>query len=81
MFNELVESCVTQRATNRSWAVIASVASQIVVLSLLILVPFIYTQALPKTLLTSFLLAPVPRARVVRGEPMKGSQQPHQPHS
>jgi periplasmic protein TonB len=81
MFNELVESCVTKRAGNRSWALIASGAGQSIVLSLLILAPLIYTQALPKTLLTSFLLAPVPPARVVRGESMKRLPQPHQLHS
>jgi protein TonB len=60
MFNELIESSKEKKKTNTSWSVIVSVIVQISVLSLLILIPLIYTQALPKAMLSTLLVAPPP---------------------
>lgn len=76
MFSELVESCANKKSTNKSWTVMASGAVEFVVLSLLMLAPLIYTQALPKALLSSMILAPTAPARVVRGEPARRLPQP-----
>lgn len=59
MFDELVES--TQRKkTNKVWSVWLSAGVEIAVLGILILIPLIYTSALPKTLMSTFLVAPPP---------------------
>jgi protein TonB len=60
MFDELVESSVVKKKTNTGWAVIVSTAVQVCVLVVLILIPLIYTQALPKAMLTTLLIAPPP---------------------
>jgi protein TonB len=60
VFNELVESSSEKKSTNTSWSVIVSAMIQIVVLSVLILIPLIYTQALPKAMLATLLVAPPP---------------------
>lgn len=60
MFEELLESSVKRKKTNQGWTVILSAAIQILVLVILILVPLIYTEALPKTALTTLLVAPPP---------------------
>jgi len=46
--------------TNKSWTVILSFLGQIVVIVIAILIPMIYFDALPKSQLTSFLVAPPP---------------------
>ena len=51
MFDELVESSAVRKKTNTGWAVILSTVVQVGVLVVLILIPLIYTQALPKALL------------------------------
>ena len=60
MFDELVESSVVRKKTNTGWAVILSTIVQVSVLLVLILIPLIYTQALPKAMLTTLLVAPPP---------------------
>jgi protein TonB len=60
MFDELVESAAVKKKTNTSWAVTLSVAAQTLVLLILILIPLIYTQALPKAMLSTLLIAPPP---------------------
>jgi len=60
MFDDLVESSVTPKRTNKSWTVILSAVIQGGILFVLILIPLIYTEALPKQLLTTFLVAPAP---------------------
>jgi periplasmic protein TonB len=60
MFNELIESTSEKKKTNTSWSVIVSAIVQISVLSVLILIPLIYTQALPTAMLTTLLVAPPP---------------------
>jgi len=60
MFDELVESSVVRKKTNKGWAVILSTMVQVLVLLVLVLIPLIYTQALPKAMLTTLLVAPPP---------------------
>jgi protein TonB len=60
MFDELVESSVVKKKTNTGWAVIISTLVQVGFLVVLILIPLIYTQALPKAMLTTLLVAPPP---------------------
>ena len=60
MFDDLVESSVVKKKTNTGWAVFLSTLIQVVVLIVLILIPLIYTQALPKAMLTTLLIAPPP---------------------
>ena len=60
MFDELVESSAVKKKTNKSWAVTLSVVVQTLILLVLILIPLIYTQALPKAMLSTLLIAPPP---------------------
>jgi periplasmic protein TonB len=61
MFEEMVESTVGgKKKTNKSWTVFLSMLFQVGFLAILILIPLIYTEALPKTLMSSILLAPPP---------------------
>jgi len=60
MFDDLVESSVVKKKTNKGWTIILSTIVQVGVLVVLILIPLIYTQALPKAMLTTLLVAPPP---------------------
>jgi periplasmic protein TonB len=60
MFDDLVVSSVTRKKTNNSWTVALSAIIQASILAILVLIPLIYTEALPKALLTTFLVAPPP---------------------
>jgi protein TonB len=60
MFDDLVVSSVNPKRTNASWTMIISTIVQAGLLGILILIPLIYTEALPKETLTSFLVAPAP---------------------
>lgn len=60
MFEEMVVSNPKSKRTNKPWTVIVSMILQIGFLAILILIPLIYTEALPKTLMSSILLAPPP---------------------
>src|SRR6516225_3420357 len=61
MFEEMVESTTgNKKKTNKPWTVFLSMGIQVVFLGILILIPLIYTEALPKTLMSSILLAPPP---------------------
>src|SRR5437867_10901443 len=46
--------------TNRTWTVMVSFISQMLLIGVAILIPMIYFDALPKGQLTSFLVAPPP---------------------
>jgi periplasmic protein TonB len=60
MFDQLVES-TNKKKTNKVWSVWLSAGVQALILLVLILIPLIYTSALPKELLNStFLAAPPP---------------------
>jgi len=60
MFEEMVVSTSTNKKTNKPWTVVISMICQVLFLAILILIPLIYTEALPKTLMSSILLAPPP---------------------
>ncbi len=60
MFDQLVES-TNRKKTNKVWSFWLSAGIQALILFVLILIPLIYTSALPKALLNStFLAAPPP---------------------
>lgn len=46
--------------TNKSWTVIVSFIGQCLMIGVAVLIPLIYTDSLPRTQLTSFLVAPPP---------------------
>src|SRR5580704_16107277 len=54
------QSFVGTAKTNKSWSVFLSFGAQILVLVVVILIPLIYTDTLPRAQLTSFLVAPPP---------------------
>lgn len=60
MFDELVESSPVKKKTKTGWAFVLSTILQSIFVGILILIPLIYTEALPKTVLTTFLVAPPP---------------------
>ncbi len=59
MFEEMVVS-TTMKKTNKPWTMVVSMIFQVLFLAILILIPLIYTEALPRTLMSSILLAPPP---------------------
>lgn len=59
MFDQLVES-TDKKKTAKVWSVWLSALIQALILGILILIPLIYTSALPKALMTTFLVAPPP---------------------
>ncbi len=60
MFDELVECNPISKRTNKPWTIALSTVVQVGLLGILILIPLIYTEALPKTMLTTLLVAPPP---------------------
>lgn len=60
MFDQLVVSSAIATSTNKPWTVALSALSQSLLLGLLVLVPLIYTEALPNALLKTFIVAPPP---------------------
>lgn len=62
MFNELVVSGARGdlARTHKPWSIGLSVMIQAAILGAMLLIPLIYTQVLPKTMLTTFLVAPPP---------------------
>jgi protein TonB len=60
MFDDLVECSPIRKRTNTPWAVFVSTCVQIGLLGILVLIPLIYTEALPRTMLTTLLVAPPP---------------------
>ena len=60
MFNELVESCVAKSATKKTYGIALSAFVQSVALVVLLVIPLIYTQALPGKVLGRFLVVPPP---------------------
>jgi periplasmic protein TonB len=59
MFDQLVVSGEMQK-THKPWSVALSAIVQSLILGVLILIPLIYTEALPKGMLNTFLVAPAP---------------------
>jgi periplasmic protein TonB len=60
MFDQMVVSSVHGSKTHKPWTVALSMIVQILVVGVLILIPLIYTEALPKAMLSTFLVAPPP---------------------
>lgn len=60
MFDEMVLSSPNPKKTNKPWTVLVSMIFQVLFLSILILIPLIYTEALPKTMMATMLTAPPP---------------------
>ena len=60
MFDDLLESTVVKKKTNKSWTVLVSTIVQATFLGILVLIPLIYTEALPKAMLSTLLVAPPP---------------------
>lgn len=60
MFDDLVISSVNPKRTNSWWTVTLSTIIQVAIVIVMILIPLIYTEALPKQMLTTFLVAPAP---------------------
>jgi periplasmic protein TonB len=60
MFDDLVISSAQPKRTKTWWTVLLSTAVQIGIVIVMILIPLIYTEALPKQMLTTFLVAPAP---------------------
>ena len=60
MFDQLVVSSATPSKTNKNWAIAVSAMGQTVLLGMLILVPLIYTEALPNAMLKTLIIAPPP---------------------
>ncbi|HUO34044.1 MAG TPA: energy transducer TonB [Candidatus Acidoferrum sp.] len=60
MFEDMVVSGANVKKTNTRWTVFVSTGIQAIILGILILIPLIYTEALPKAMLTTFLVAPPP---------------------
>jgi|SRR5580704_4796197 protein TonB len=60
MFDQLVVSSAHPTKTHKSWTVALSAIVQSIILGILILIPLIYTEALPKGMLNTFLVAPAP---------------------
>ncbi|HXJ17714.1 MAG TPA: TonB family protein [Candidatus Polarisedimenticolia bacterium] len=60
MFDQLVVSSVQGSKTNKPWTVALSAIIQFVIIGILILIPLIYTEALPTGMLSTFLVAPAP---------------------
>ena len=60
MFEEMVISSPNPKKTNKPWTVVVSMIFQVAFLGILILIPLIYTEALPKTMMATMLTAPPP---------------------
>src|SRR5260221_4974401 len=60
MFEELLVSNPYETRTKQRWTVLVSLVFQVTFLGILLLIPLIYTQALPKAMLATLLVAPPP---------------------
>src|ERR1700693_866144 len=60
MFDDLVESTAVGKKSNPGWGMVVTALVQVVIVGILILIPLIYTQALPKAYLSTLLVAPPP---------------------
>jgi protein TonB len=59
MFDQLVVSGEMQK-THKPWAAALSAIIQTIIIGVIILIPLIYTEALPRGMLNTFLVAPAP---------------------
>jgi protein TonB len=54
------ETFVDSKQSRKTWLVVVSFIGQIFLVFLLVLIPLVYTDSLPRAQLTSFLVAPPP---------------------
>lgn len=71
MFDELVVSSVVPVRTSKRWTVVLSAIGQSILLALLILIPLMYTNALPNALLRTMIVVPRPPAEAPK--PLRGA--------
>jgi periplasmic protein TonB len=60
MFDDMVESTSKRGQGKKTWTLIVSAVFQVSLLAVLLLIPLIYTEALPKAMLSTMLVAPPP---------------------
>lgn len=60
MFEDSLIESSGRIKTKRGWATTVTVVLQFMLVGVLILIPLIYTEALPKSMITTFLVAPPP---------------------
>jgi protein TonB len=60
MFDYMLESSLARRGKRNPWAYLLSLVVQSIVMGVMILIPLLYTEALPKQELLGFLVAPPP---------------------
>lgn len=60
MFDDLVLSGAGTKKTHSGWTIFLSTLLQVTILGIMILIPLIYTEALPKAMLATMLVAPPP---------------------
>ena len=60
MFDELFESTAVKKKSNKSMTVFVSTLAQATILCVFMLIPLMYTEALPKAMLATLLIAPPP---------------------
>src|SRR6185437_3727835 len=60
MFEDMVVSSSNPTKTNKPWTVVLSMLFQVLFLGVLLMIPLIYTEALPKTMMSTLLVAPPP---------------------
>jgi protein TonB len=60
MFDQIIVPCGRPSRTDKRWTVMLSAIGQSVLLSLLVLEPLVYTEALPNGMLKTILVAPPP---------------------
>jgi protein TonB len=60
MFSQLIVSGKSTPGPRKSWSLLVSLALQTLLIGVLVLVPLIYTEALPKAVLSEFIVAPTP---------------------
>jgi len=75
MFNELLESTVAKRNTNKRWTVALSSLVQTLILGVLVMIPVMHTEALPKAIGSIDLFSPPP-APPVRGRTARPALRP-----
>ncbi|MGH9804522.1 MAG: energy transducer TonB [Candidatus Acidiferrales bacterium] len=60
MFDYMLESSPVKRARQSPWAYLISLTIQTLMIGVMILIPLLYTEALPQTMLSAILVAPPP---------------------
>ena len=60
MFEDMVESTIVRKKTKKPLTVLFSALFEVAFVAILLLIPLIYTEALPKTMMATLLIAPPP---------------------